>query len=562
MRDLISKYIVGVKENSRLLKQHIVQLDEQSVFVSGFWVKKGVLKPRPQPMYILTDTVEQNLRDLARIVSLCDQPVLVQGDTSVCKTSLVTYLANITGNTVVGINNHEHTNIHEYIGSYTSDSSGMLVFKLGVIAEAMQAGSWVILTELDLAPTDVLEVLNRVLDNRELFIPETGQTIQANPGFRLFGTQNPPGTYGGRKVLSRAFRNRFIELHLDQLPSAELEIILTGRCCLPASYSKKMVKVLGKLQKFRKGSAALARKEGFTLRDLFRWAERYRQADQVEGFYDWDRHMAEEGYLVLAARVRNKEEDKVILNILENVFKRKVETEQLFSLSEKTSPLTRALLEQLMSAHATTLYPTVAWALDLRRLLVLLGHAWNHKEPVLLVGETGCGKITVVEVLAKLNSIKLFSLNCHNNTESSDFLGGLRPDKGGQRRMLFQWVDGPLVQAMREGGVFLADEISLADDLVLERMNSVLEPDREILLAEKIEQEMEGKKGTTEKVVAKETFRFVGIMNPGGDYDKKELSPALKNRFTEIWCPALSIIERKIGGDVVMEGVGDQVVEG
>jgi midasin len=271
-----------------------------------------------------------------------------------------------------------------------------------------------------------------------------------------------------------------------------------------------MVKVLGKLQKFRKGSAALARKEGFTLRDLFRWAERYRQADQVEGFYDWDRHMAEEGYLVLAARVRNKEEDKVILNILENVFKRKVETEQLFSLSEKTSPLTRALLEQLMSAHATTLYPTVAWALDLRRLLVLLGHAWNHKEPVLLVGETGCGKITVVEVLAKLNSIKLFSLNCHNNTESSDFLGGLRPDKGGQRRMLFQWVDGPLVQAMREGGVFLADEISLADDLVLERMNSVLEPDREILLAEKIEQEMEGKKGTTEKVVAKETFRCVG----------------------------------------------------
>lgn len=25
-------------------------------------------------------------------------------------------------------------------------------------------------------------------------------------------------------------------------------------------------------------------------------------------------------------------------------------------------------------------------------------------------------------------------------------------------------------------------------------------------------------------------------MNPGGDYGKKELSPALRNRFTEIWC--------------------------
>jgi midasin (ATPase involved in ribosome maturation) len=33
----------------------------------------------------------------------------------------------------------------------------------------------------------------------------------------------------------------------------------------------------------------------------------------------------EEGYLVLAARVRNMEEDQVILNILEKVFKRKAD---------------------------------------------------------------------------------------------------------------------------------------------------------------------------------------------------------------------------------------------
>lgn len=29
-------------------------------------------------------------------------------------------------------------------------------------------------------------------------------------------------------------------------------------------------------------------------------------------------------------------------------------------------------------------------------------------------------------------------------------------------------------------------------------------------------------------------------MNPGGDYGKKELSPALRNRFTEIWVPSVS----------------------
>ena len=45
-----------------------------------------------------------------------------------------------------------------------------------------------------------LQVLD---DNRELFIPETQELVKADPKFLLFGTQNPPGTYGGRKVRPR-----------------------------------------------------------------------------------------------------------------------------------------------------------------------------------------------------------------------------------------------------------------------------------------------------------------------------------------------------------------------
>lgn len=36
---------------------------------------------------------------------------------------------------------------------------------------------------------------------------------------------------------------------------------------------------------------------------------------------------------------------------------------------------------------------------------------------------------------------------------------------------LFEWHDGPLVLAMKEDSFFLLDEISLADDSVLERLN-------------------------------------------------------------------------------------------
>lgn len=46
---------------------------------------------------------------------------------------------------------------------------------------------------------------------------------------------------------------------------------------------------------------------------------------------------------------------------------------------------------------------------------------------------------------------------------------------------IFTWQDGPLVEAMKNGDMFLVDEISLADDSVLERLNSVLEPERKLV---------------------------------------------------------------------------------
>lgn len=78
----------------------------------------------------------------------------------------------------------------------------------GVLIDAMRKGYWIILDELNLAPTDVLEALNRLLDdNRELFIAETQEVVKAHPRFMLFATQNPPGLYGGRKVSSINFKN-------------------------------------------------------------------------------------------------------------------------------------------------------------------------------------------------------------------------------------------------------------------------------------------------------------------------------------------------------------------
>uniref|UniRef100_A0A3Q3KQG4 Midasin n=1 Tax=Mastacembelus armatus TaxID=205130 RepID=A0A3Q3KQG4_9TELE len=515
--------------NTKCLKQPIPAPSGQlCVEVEGYWLHQGELELALDPSYILTTSVKLNLRDLARVVSAGTHPVLIQGETSVGKTSLIRWLAAATGNQCVRINNHEHTDIQEYIGCYSSDDRGKLVFKEGILIDAMRKGYWIILDELNLAPTDVLEALNRLLDdNRELFVAETQEVIKAHPRFMLFATQNPPGLYGGRKVLSRAFRNRFVELHFDELPSGELETILHQRCSLPPSYCTKLIKVMQDLQSLRRGSSVFAGKHGFiTLRDLFRWADRYRLEEETKATQDWLQHLADDGYMLLAGRVRKPEEEATILSILEKHFKRVVNSESLFSQKQVTS--------QFIPEE----FRHVVWTHGMRRLAVLVGRALRFGESVLLVGDTGCGKTTICQLFAALAGQKFFSVNCHLHMETSDFLGGLRPVRHTHQPdvedgRLFQWHDGPLVVAMKGGGIFLMDEISLADDSVLERLNSVLETEKSLVLAEK----GSGDSDDVELVRAAAGFCLVATMNPGGDFGKKELSPALRNRFTEVWCP-------------------------
>ncbi|XP_055528540.1 midasin [Wyeomyia smithii] len=503
----------------------------------GYWIEKGPKEIQQCEKYILTDSVRSNLRDLARIISIGKLPVLLQGPTSAGKTSLIEYIAKRSGNVCLRINNHEHTDLQEYIGTYVADVSGKLSFKEGVLVEAMRQGYWIILDELNLAPSDILEALNRVLDdNRELFIPETQVVVKAHPNFMLFATQNPPGLYGGRKMLSRAFKNRFIELHFSDIPRDELQVILEKRCLIPKSYSQKMVKVMSELQMNRHSTS----KQNFTLRDLFRWGNRYTYADSRlldDTSYDWNQHLIDEGYLVLSSKVRNLFEIQIIEQALFTHFRKHVSEQKLFTLSKETSRVTRGILEQL---EQQTVFDGIVWTFDMRRMAVLTAKALEFNEPVLLVGPTGCGKTTICQILAATRGKTLRILNCHMHTEGADFLGGLRPFREADStnkdsNQLFEWSDGPLVLSMMEGGFFLADEISLAEDSVLERLNCVLEPERTLLLAEKGGVSADACEFV---ITAADGFQFLATMNPGGDFGKKELSPALRNRLTEIWCRA------------------------
>lgn len=91
---------------------------EGFVPVAPFWLKKGTRAEQGdrKHSYVLTDSVKTKMIDLAWAVTTGCHPVLIQGPTSSGKTSIVVeYLAERTGYTFVRINNHEHTDIQEYI---------------------------------------------------------------------------------------------------------------------------------------------------------------------------------------------------------------------------------------------------------------------------------------------------------------------------------------------------------------------------------------------------------------------------------------------------------------
>lgn len=91
---------------------------------------------------------------------------------------------------------------------------------------------------------------------------------------------------------------------------------------------------------------------------------------------------------------------------------------------------------------------------------------------------------------------------------------------GDDKAALFEWQDGVVVKAMLDGCCLLVDEISLAEDAVLERLNSVLERERRILVSERSRSQGQDK---VFEITAATGFVFMATMNPGGDYGKKEV---------------------------------------
>jgi midasin len=120
------------------------------VLIKPFWIKSGkeqqsdwadpASSSNGKPKFVLTPSASSNLRRLCQAVASGPWSILLEGPTSAGKTTLVEYLAARCGHKCVRINNHEHTDIQEYTGSYAADSKGNISFQEGILVQALRRG--------------------------------------------------------------------------------------------------------------------------------------------------------------------------------------------------------------------------------------------------------------------------------------------------------------------------------------------------------------------------------------------------------------------------------------
>jgi len=159
-----------------------------------------------------------------------------------------------------------------------------------------------------------------------------------------------------------------------------------------------------------------------------------------------------------------------------------------------------------------------------RKEHIKVATAWlSGVASLLLTGPTGSGKTEFVKQIAARTSWPLFTVQAHGRMEFQELLGRVTIQTDGSTG----WADGPLIRAMRTGGILLLDEADFAPPEAVGGLNAVLEG-RPILIPE-----------TGEEVVPHPAFR---VALTGNNFSGDQ---GASYRGTKM--PNLALLDRTIG---------------
>ena len=442
-----------------------------------------LLKSSPQSFVdstlIPTPSSMEALKQLALHVSL-RLPILLTSAPSAGKSLLIQHLAKLLHpekqNHVVTIHLADTSlDPRAILGSYVSSTTrpGTFEWKEGVLVRSMREGRWVVLEDADRGSNEVLGVIKPLIESvslgkwiggrASLDVPSRGRVV-AHDQFMLFATRSvlpsrndifhPPTFFGAHKYhevvvrspspeeLCTIVNTKFVRLApatpaivnlWDSLrnlhpPSSGRDIGLRelekfcGRIdtLLPISYQPMNISSdSGKAPNLSEMFPSPSLREDIYLeaRDVFFGAGALTTATRSHAHT----------LAVIIGQHLNLESERQ-----EWVLQRKTpefEVEKDANGRSVAVRIGRMRLPGRTKKAGISLSPSRPFAMHRPAVLLLsrIATAISHGEPVLLTGETGTGKTSIITHLASLLHCPLISVNLSHQTESSDLIGGLKP---------------------------------------------------------------------------------------------------------------------------------------
>jgi len=400
----------------------------------------------------LTSTTVENLESFGKLLQQ-PAPILLYGLSGSGKTSLVHEVARELGKQrdLVTLHLNEQTDVKMLLGLYTTGSKpGSFQWRPGVLTTAVKEGRWVLIEDLDRAPTEVMSTLLPLIERGELLIPGRGGKIQAPSGFRIFATVRTLLGMNDKENLPSLIGLRLWQLlHIKALPRDDLREVINSRHPLLRKYIPGILAVLDQLLALTTGSARLlhgraALDRPIGTRDLLKWCGRLDEIlksagcksgdepitdtkrdrmflDAVDCFVGNIHEVTSRNILTAAIAKEMHQSPERVQHYLTSYIPELEDTESRltigrvsFAKPQRPSRLTRSKQPFARTTHA-------------KRLLEQIAVAVRHREPLLLVGETGIGKTTVIQQLADSLGHQLVAVNLSQQSESGDLLGGFKP---------------------------------------------------------------------------------------------------------------------------------------
>ncbi|KAL2899650.1 Midasin [Bienertia sinuspersici] len=413
-------------------------------------------KKRDCNPFLLTSSIKSSFE---RVILAVNQkwPVLLYGPPGCGKTALISKLAQEIGTQgVLSIHLDEQIDGRTLVGNYVcTEQPGEFRWQPGPLTQvvpvceewlqcctaiAVKNGFWVVFENIDQAASDVQSILLPLLEGGSSFLTGYGEGIRVADSFRLFSTVSTSKAdicyhTEGRSVLSPLWRRVMVR----PAASTDLANIVTAWYPDLEPVAGKLTETFEKITDFELlGPGSKNSTSRFSLRDLLKWCKRIVVLDfsfSADGLsVDLRSSIYLEAVDVFAV---NAASAGIRLNIARTIAKMWAvpasTADALYCLNRPVIEdfhgavqIGRVILQKNEEAFRLEKKPFV----EIRSSFLVLERIacavkWN--EAVLLVGETGTGKTTLVQNLASRLGQKLTVLNLSQQSDVADLLGGFKP---------------------------------------------------------------------------------------------------------------------------------------